>query len=119
MSFNSLPPSFFECVGRLDFIQENWYLEGPLHIYITRCAEVLSSLVASNLESTPGDFYLCDHLRKDLEWITTQFEKDVDQDTEEAKALVEALNHGLTEYIRAARKEDLLFYQTQRINQKG
>lgn len=49
MSSHKLPNAFFECIGRIEFLQTNWYLEEPVHAVLNRITGLLSSFVIGSM----------------------------------------------------------------------
>lgn len=97
--YHTLPASFYESIGRLEFIQENWYLSPELSQVIGRVVEILNPMVTEPKLSGQQTIQCvqCALFLKELEDILTEI--PLEPDYEGAGRL---LNEAIDEIIADA-----------------
>lgn len=74
MSLHKLPQSYFEAVGRIEFIQSNWYLEGRSRELMIRVTDTLSFLAPKMYELDNSHWKACENICSILEGLDVAYQ---------------------------------------------
>lgn len=93
MRLHKLPQSYFEAIGRIEFIQSNWYLEGRRRVLMAQITDTLSHLAPIMFDLTDTHTGVCEIISGMLQGLDTMYQSVPVNDPKFDKLVDQFLNH--------------------------